>query len=533
LSGFIPDQPATRKKPLGEVQPPDSLEDLIEAWRTEHGYPSEGDLAARETLARLSPSLSEVALEDPDWTAIRAVIADRTRGRLGQAGSAPLNFIDQASPEEQEHFLREIRSLLFGSEPLAARLDAFRASGLKGIKGAVAFKLLSFSQPDRILPIFSYWSNAGKGKEALLQLPVLGLTPPSAGSFGDLSVAGNDAIRERLAPHFDDDTWGMSRFLYWLRTHHPPGHEAPPSSLQALAGELYVDKAFLEKTVTLLERKLQIILYGPPGTGKTFIARKLAHYLTEGDPARFEIVQFHPSYSYEDFVQGYRPQTSAEGSVTYELKDGPLLRLANAARSDPEVPYVLLIDEINRGNLPRILGELLYLLEYRKDSVTLMYGQAGERFDLPANLLFIGTMNTADRSIGLIDAAMRRRFSFVPLFPGSYPLTDTLRNWLHVEAPEMAFVAEVVDRLNARLIDRFGEQLQVGYSYFMQDDLDDDLLEAIWRADILPFLEDQLLGREEDGTREFQLTALRRSESSGQTALETGDVDDSANSSTH
>lgn len=517
------DEPAIRRW-RGETGPSDDLSTLIETWRKEEGYPTERDAAAEQALADLAPALSEPALENPDWASIRAIIADRTRGKLGQAGTAPLSFIDHAGPEERAKLAREVRELIYGDAPLADRLDAFGASGLKGIKGAVAFKLLSFAHPERILPIFSYWSDAGKGKEDMLRLKALGLSPPSTGSFGELSVAANDALRERLAPYFGEDTWAMTRFLYWLRWHHPPEEDAPPSSLQSLADELNVDAAFLEKTVALLERKRQIIFYGPPGTGKTFIARKLARYLTEADPTRFEIVQFHPSYSYEDFVQGYRPRTSDEGSVSYKLKNGPLLRLAEDARKDLDRTYVLLIDEINRGNLPRILGELLYLLEYRKDAVTLMYAEEDDQpFSLPENLLFIGTMNTADRSIGLIDAALRRRFSFVPLFPGRYPLTNTLRAWLAANVPDMAFVANLVDRLNERLVDRFGEQLQVGYSYFMDEDLDEEVLKTIWEADILPFLEDQLLGQEEDGLRDFKLPALRSPKPLPPAAIESGD----------
>jgi MoxR-like ATPase len=280
-------------------------------------------------------------------------------------------------------------------------------------------------------------------------------------------------------------------------------------SLADLAEELLVDEAFLENALALLRDKGQVIFYGPPGTGKTFVARKLMEYLAP-DEGRREIVQFHPSYSYEDFVHGYRPVTRADGALAYELKPGPLMRLARQAG---EVPgeHVLLVDEINRGNLPKILGELLYLLEYREDKVVLMYGEGEARFSLPEDLLIVGTMNTADRSIALIDAAMRRRFHFVPFFPNEWPLEGLLRRWLQRHRPGMTEVAEVVDRLNAELRERFGPHLQVGPSHFMKKALDEAVLQRVWDYDVMPFLEDQLFGQEEE-LEGFKLERLRGSE---------------------
>ena len=183
------------------------------------------------------------------------------------------------------------------------------------------------------------------------------------------------------------------------------------------------------------------------------------------------------------------------------------MRLAERAATSPAATHVLLIDEINRGNLPKILGELLYLLEYREDEVSLMYGDEGGRFSLPNNLLVVGTMNTADRSIGLIDAALRRRFHFVPLFPERPPLAGLLSRWLARERPQMAWAGGVVDRLNARLRERVGPHLQVGHSYFMRKDLSPSVLRHIWQFDVLPFLEDQLFGQEAE-LELFSLEAL-------------------------
>lgn len=310
-----------------------------------------------------------------------------------------------------------------------------------------------------------------------------GRVRPAGAVAADAAEGLSDRIAERLAP-FD----------------------APPPGVADLADELLLDEAWLQEVLDLLREKGQIVLYGPPGTGKTYVARRLAEHLAP-DPARREVVQFHPSYSYEDFVQGYRPIARLDGSLAYELKPGPLVRLAQrAARSPAE--HVLLIDEVNRGNLPRIFGELMYLLEYRESDVALLYGDGNAPFRLPANLLVVATMNTADRSIGLIDAALRRRFHFVPLFPDRPPLQGLLREWLLRHRPAMAHVADVFERLNGRLRERLGPHLQLGPSYFMRRDLSESVLERIWRADVLPFLEDQLVGREGE-LEQFSLDSLR------------------------
>lgn len=273
--------------------------------------------------------------------------------------------------------------------------------------------------------------------------------------------------------------------------------------LKSLAEVLFVPVKFLETVISLLKERKQIIFYGPPGTGKTFIARELARHLAPDGNER-EVVQFHPNYSYEDFVLGYRPETN-HGVLSYELRPGPLVRLAERARRSDK-PHVLLIDEINRGNLPKILGELLFLLEYRNESVGLMYGN--EQFSLPSNLLIIGTMNTADRSIALVDAALRRRFHFVPLFPNEYPIDEVLQRWLADNKPDMLWVTDIVDRLNGLLTERFGRHLQVGHSYFINTNLDEVMLERIWEYDVMPFLEDQLFGQEKE-LDNFSLDRLR------------------------
>jgi 5-methylcytosine-specific restriction enzyme B len=184
-------------------------------------------------------------------------------------------------------------------------------------------------------------------------------------------------------------------------------HELGPvvttvDQLAEAAAELFVERTFLEEIVQLLEDKGQVILYGPPGTGKTYLARRLALAIADSDAERLRLVQFHPAMSYEDFIEGFRPRSQPNGQLNYELVKGPLLHAAEAARADTSgARHVLVIDEINRANLPKVLGELLFLLEYRDQAASLMY-RPDEAFRLPSNLLIIGTMNTADRSVALV-----------------------------------------------------------------------------------------------------------------------------------
>ena len=187
----------------------------------------------------------------------------------------------------------------------------------------------------------------------------------------------------------------------------------PTSALQSLADELLFGIEYLHEIEKLLDDKRQVIFQGPPGTGKTFVARKLANCLS-GPEGHVRLVQFHPSYAYEDFVQGYRPAL-IDGQPGFKLRNGPLLEAAEKARAEPDAKHFLVIDEINRGNLSKVFGELYFLLEYRDEEMRLLY--ADEPFSLPNNLYIIGTMNTADRSIALVDLALRRRFHFVESTP--------------------------------------------------------------------------------------------------------------------
>ena len=283
----------------------------------------------------------------------------------------------------------------------------------------------------------------------------------------------------------------------------PPGPtNGGAPDLQALAGELLIGSDFLHTVWYLLRDKRQVIFQGPPGTGKTYAARKLAACLA-GTEERVRLVQFHPSYAYEDFVHGFRPAL-IDGQPGFKLKKGPLLTMAKEARKDPGAKHFLIIDEINRGNLAKVFGELYFLLEYRDQPMQLQYSD--KPFKLPDNLYIIGTMNTADRSIALVDLALRRRFYFVEFHPDKPPIRGLLKRWLDRNARQMAWIANVVDRANERLNDR---QATIGPSYFMKEDLDDRKVSLIWEHNVLPYIEERLYG-EHDRLSEFRLDKLRR-----------------------
>ncbi|MFJ8989970.1 DUF4357 domain-containing protein [Streptomyces sp. NPDC102279] len=282
-----------------------------------------------------------------------------------------------------------------------------------------------------------------------------------------------------------------------------------PEPTDELAAELLVhDTEWLREVRDLLWDERQMVLYGPPGTGKTYLALKLAEFLA-GGPEQVKLVQFHPSYAYEDFFEGFRPQEDPQTrEVAFRLTAGPLRELADLAsrEGNRHIPHFLIIDEINRANLAKVFGELYFLLEYRNKSVRLTY--SGDDFALPPNLFVIGTMNTADRSIALVDAAMRRRFAFVELSPRTEPTRGLLRRWLAKEGKDEA-PADLLDALNSRIDE---PDFRIGPSYLMKKSVYREAgLERTWRTKILPLMEEHHYGEGVDIDKRYGLAALRES----------------------
>ena len=252
----------------------------------------------------------------------------------------------------------------------------------------------------------------------------------------------------------------------------------PEYLLSQCAKDTGFDKALLERWVRAIERKRQAIVYGPPGTGKTYIAEHLARHLIGGGDGFWEVVQFHPAYAYEDFVQGIRPKRKADGQLDYPIVPGRFLEFCEKA-GECKGRCVLIIDEINRANLARVFGELMYLLEYRDREVPLA---SGGFLRIPGNVRIIGTMNTADRSIALVDHALRRRFAFLPL----YPNYDILRRYHQSTGFDVEPLISVLQKLNRQIGDRHYE---VGITFFLRDDLAEQI-DDIWRMEIEPYLEE-------------------------------------------
>ena len=315
----------------------------------------------------------------------------------------------------------------------------------------------------------------------------------------------------------------------------PPPTNDPWShaNIARLADQLLWQPEQLSEVIEDLQEKRQVIFYGPPGTGKTYIAKAIALQcrLDGGD---FEIVQFHPSYSYEDFVEGFRPRL-IDGQPGFELVAGPLLRIADKARKCPESTFALVIDELNRGNVAKVFGELYFLLEYRDERIQLQYGAGREGFSLPSNIWFICTMNTADRSIALMDAALRRRFYFEPFFPDEPPIKGLLRRWLLRQGQDTR-AADLVDAANAKLERDMG----IGPSYFMGGGtLDHRRVSRIWSRSVLPYIEEQFFGdsaklaefnldrlnRQLDGTAEPETTISGAQLDGGDVPVQDGDDD--------
>lgn len=253
--------------------------------------------------------------------------------------------------------------------------------------------------------------------------------------------------------------------------------------------DVYISSADYDALCGVLEHKKNIIFQGAPGVGKTFSAKRLAYSIMgEVDDDRIGFVQFHQNYSYEDFVMGYKP--NSEGG--FDLQRGIFYKFCIKAANDPGRKYFFIIDEINRGNLSKIFGELLMLIEkdYRANKITLAYSD--ERFAVPANLYIIGMMNTADRSLAMIDYALRRRFSFYPMKPGFD--SDGFKQYQEELGNEkFNALIEKVKELNKAIVDdgSLGSGFEIGHSYFCnQEEIANSWLQAVVNYEIIPMLEE-------------------------------------------
>lgn len=312
--------------------------------------------------------------------------------------------------------------------------------------------------------------------------------------FGETDTEALKNIKETV---LNDESYNRykgvssSSIDYYIRyvESRPTVEERPPYTRDDFLSEVFIDEDGLSKLQSLLQNKKNLILKGAPGVGKTFIADRLAYVMMgEKDDSRVQMIQFHQSYSYEDFIEGYRPKADGDG---FELKQGPVVKFARKAAHDPERDYFIIIDEINRGNISKIFGELMMLIETDKrgKSVNLLY--SSEKFSVPANLYLIGMMNTADRSLALLDYALRRRFSFYEISP-SFENKAFLAYLEKINAPQsMIRVIETVKELNHFITEELGKGFQIGHSYFVGDafevDADTRIVEVV-EYEVIPQL---------------------------------------------
>jgi 5-methylcytosine-specific restriction protein B len=363
----------------------------------------------------------------------------------------------------QQCWKRFVRNCEMHRAALGRLLDGVAGDGARG-KAIAGFDCEKLGEADRVtvvLPRQAVMQNTSEQLVAVITDTFLRVFPLVLLATEDEPLS---AIREYLS------TISLPR----------PGY-----TLAQCATATGMDEALLARWVSAIERKGQAILYGPPGTGKTYLAEHLARHLTAASDGFWELVQFHPAYAYEDFIQGIRPQTRADGSLEYPLVPGRFLEFCARAEKR-QGRCVLMIDEINRADLARVFGELMFLMEYREQSVPLA---GGKTFRVPANVRIIGTMNTANRSIALIDHALRRRFAFLSLQPDY----EVLRHYHGRTGFPVEGLIEVLERLNRHIGD---PHYAVGITFFLVEEPVRHL-EEIWRLEIEPYLEEYFFDQPE------------------------------------
>ncbi len=314
-----------------------------------------------------------------------------------------------------------------------------------------------------------------------------------AEDHGIQTIRFDDSIFEGIIPKetVEDDILTKQRVLPILRVEEIADESTAtafdPYTVDDFLRDVYISENRYHLLRNLLLTKKNIILQGAPGVGKTFAAKRLAYSIMgEKDHTRVKMVQFHQSYSYEDFIMGFRPTQTG-----FELKTGVFYEFCKQA-SDDDRPYFFIIDEINRGNLSKILGELFMLIEADKRGVELQLLYADEQFSIPSNVYIIGMMNTADRSLAMMDYALRRRFAFFDMMP-AFDSNGFRAHCKSVDNPKFDKLIAAVQQLNEEIAndESLGEGFCIGHSYFCTNvTINDEWLHSVVEFELIQLLKE-------------------------------------------
>lgn len=269
----------------------------------------------------------------------------------------------------------------------------------------------------------------------------------------------------------------------------PPQEEYEPYTKSDFLSDVFISEETYETIKSLMMRKKNLILQGAPGVGKTYAAKRLAYSIMgKKDTSRIKMIQFHQSYAYEDFIMGYRPN-----GMGFKLKEGPFYKFCKLASGHPEQDYFFIIDEINRGNMSKVFGELMMLIESDKrgEELTLTYSEVP--FYVPENLYIIGMMNTADRSLAMIDYALRRRFCFFELEPAFE--TEAFKNHLLLQGASEELINKIkmkIESINSKIAKdvNLGKSFRIGHSYFCNYVDSDKWYEEVIKYEIQPLIKE-------------------------------------------